>query len=794
MKRARQPTAPAAAGRSSKRRGPTCGVPHVLLVLLLATSAAFLAFGLASRGGTAADDTRRLLALRHAQNKGGSSPEPREARLPGLVTLPRRKPVSHTAVTEPSSPAAAAALQLQPPPGAGATYSAAAPAIELDAFSDYPNTPEVITKLLARRVDRGDFHTSSREVPKAYKEKDEDVVLLLPGETDPYFGVTFRPPTSHVLPSEPELVRARRAHEQAAEVAVVVISSPRTTEIFRDTVQQHYFRLKADCHTAHVRGEDYRAPPCPSPADVAGCVAFLADVCDAAGDACMGFNLAGDLFHAVDYRSCSIDWDQPAKALGTKEAAIGMFVKSPPGPVVVPRPITLPSSDPALNSTWWFAYGMDVSGYGLGLVNCSDISGDVDASVLRLAAECDARPSCAGFVYPAEAPREFGKGYVGGELKATVHIAQITAPVYIADGYNAGLYSKTRLPPLDYLTATVVSFMEELGEACDGSGEGAGVDRGGFHGGNTHLYVFDTSRPEMQAFPGGDAAAANPRFTSRNPDSDAYWFASFAWLRRTYGSRPCVSFMSSTSYTRMAERELPAHGRGQPQWQADNRGRGLGRGNVRQTLDFVSGIRHAGAMSPAAHVLIWEDDCYACPGTLSYVERTASAISLFDPHWGALKVGNGGSGMLFHSDIVSSLITYMVTRRGSDNVDVAMWRFLHSGGYSDYLCKLTWSAHRGLTSSFRVGGQSWKRVECGNLLDFYWGWYRECEPRLVSAAMQVQLASDGIASSSSSQVEDEVRKAVLASGNVSTHPGLAAVMSEWRCSVWSGGAVPIMPS
>ena len=143
-------------------------------------------------------------------------------------------------------------------------------------------------------------------------------------------------------------------------------------------------------------------------------------------------------------------------------------------------------------------------------------------------------------------------------------------------------------------------------------------------------------------------------------------------------------------------------------------------------------------------------------------------MGLFDPHWGGLKVGNGGSGMLFHADLVPQLLTYLLTRRGSDNVDVSMWRFLHSGQYSDYLAKATWSAHRGLTSSLRMGGQSWKRVECGNALDFYWGHYKECAAdRIAEAAVGVGGGGGPV--------------------NVTGDPGVRDVLDAWRCSVWSVG-------
>lgn len=56
-------------------------------------------------------------------------------------------------------------------------------------------------------------------------------------------------------------------------------------------------------------------------------------------------------------------------------------------------------------------------------------------------------------------------------------------------------------------------------------------------------------------------------------------------------------------------------------------------------------------------------------------------------------------------------------------------RFLQFGQYAEYLAKGTLAAHRGIRSSFKPGQLErglWGRVECGNLLDFWWGEYVDC--------------------------------------------------------------------
>ena len=173
--------------------------------------------------------------------------------------------------------------------------------------------------------------------------------------------------------------------------------------------------------------------------------------------------------------------------------------------------------------------------------------------------------------------------------------------------------------------------------------------------------------------------------------------------------------------------------------------------------------------SPKAHLLVWEDDCFACEGTITTLANAADVVSAFNPAWGGFKIGNGGSGMLFHAELAAPLVIYLLSRRGSDNVDVAMWRFLHSGAYADYLARETWSAHRGILSSF---GGSWKRVECGNALDWYWGWYTDCEAaKMIS---QAETVAQGAA-----VTVDKDR--------------LSAFAPKWRCSVWSAGSSGVMP-
>lgn len=239
----------------------------------------------------------------------------------------------------------------------------------------------------------------------------------------------------------------------------------------------------------------------------------------------------------------------------------------------------------------------------------------------------------------------------------------------------------------------------------------------------THLYVMDTGSLELH----NTYLRETPRKLPRSALDDYYWFRAFSWLRRKYGHSPCISFVPATSYVRSTETSQPNHGRGLPDFHTDNRGKNMPRQQTKQLLDFTSALRFTAARSPKAHLLVWEDDCFACSATIDAYSRAISILSLAEPKWGGIKVGNGGSGLLFNADLVSRLLVYLQTRRGSDNVDVSMWRFLHSGGWPDYISYRTRSAHRGLTSSFRISqGSVWGRVKCSGELDFYWGFYGQC--------------------------------------------------------------------
>ncbi len=320
----------------------------------------------------------------------------------------------------------------------------------------------------------------------------------------------------------------------------------------------------------------------------------------------------------------------------------------------------------------------------------------------------------------------------------------------------------------------------------------------------THLYVVDTGSPELHLnyLRAGRAQPWTGEWSGqgtlpRSSVDDEYWFVAFAWLRKLLGHSPCITFVPATSYVRAAEVAAPLYGRGHPDFHTDNRGRNMPRQQTRQQLDFISAMRFAAARSPNAHMLVWEDDCLACPATLPAYSRAVAALSVVDPLWGGLKTGNGGSGILFNADIVLRSLVYLQTRRGSDNVDVAMWRFLHAGGWSEYISYRTRSAHRGLTSSFRIAqGSVWGRVRCGGELDYHWGFYATCDGTRLrrilrdryQEALQEQekatVAAAAAGGEAAAPLPLATRYALLLGGDQATYVA-HVFMREWKCSAHS---------
>jgi hypothetical protein len=605
--------------------------------------------------------------------------------------------------------------------------------------------------------------------------------------------------------------------EQAAELAVVVVSAPRLSQAcVRDAGLPHYWRIDGGggtmaaqtCrdHWRDGRGGVYKSVPVTdAEGDKQGAIAAAAEACDL-DPVCKGFDLINDpdaksasanggvvlrYFDRVDSANCGIGLMNPGEDTG-------IYLKAPltiaPMGFEVPAHVLNPPRAEgdkrndgtafALLQSWFAVERADVFESDLRVADplpphmaARDFT---ETDRLRhVMQQCEADAACAGFHWPS------------GWLKRKVD----TDVLFIAESGNGLVYRKgAPLPPLDYLTDTVVSLVKELIAPAPNTGGSSSVTAAacpaaGTFGGRVHLYVADTSPIRMHQFPvppsaatvtwdsgDSDASVKHSSLRRRGPEAVDYWFSSFAYLRRTYGHLPCVTFLPAGSYGKLVEVAEPSGGRGQPVWHPDNRNKHMVRGQVQQTLDFAAAFRFALSRSPEAHLMVWEDDCHACQGTLEYMHTSAGSIARFDPMWGALRAGNGGSGLLFHANVVGGLVPYLQTRRGSENVDVSMWRYLHSGQLSDYMSKLTWSAHRGLQSSFRQGGNSWKRVHCGNLLDYYWGWYNNCDQQRIkgseAARQNASPESPGISLGNEFSPDTFV--------------------SKWKCSIYSPGSDGIL--
>ena len=608
------------------------------------------------------------------------------------------------------------------------------------------------------------------------------------------------------------------------------------------------------------------SPPAAANTKFGAWLATLVARCD--GDvACAGFSPDGVLYSAVDAVGCSAAGKTAPGVPSGVPPTKGVYTKAPLGSMPgiryrdVPTPGALPlvsltpgqarewaaagvspSDVPANHTRVWEVPTADVWQNDLGQVGALPPGAKTEREkVAAMTAVCAATPRCQGFHYPS------------GWMKASVDATQLQFSKRLPGIF----FSRHPVPPLDYVAATVTSLMRAIGGSTDTNSEpdeltcgappdtdtdndNSDEDRDGVLGpnvasaaasapwrragsaatvngtggvrllataaaaGRTHLYVVDTSAAGAHAFPSG-GSDAQPSNAGTDQAGSHYWFTAFAYLRRKYGHLPCVTFLSAGAYTRLTEAREPARGRGLPSWHPDNRGKPMKRGLVSQTLDFVSALRHAAGFSPASHLLVWEDDCHACTGVLSLLGHTMQALDTFDPRWGALKVGNGGSGLLVHRDLVAGLLAYLTTRRGSENVDVSLWRYVFNGGYSDYISKLSWAAHRGLQSSFKLeAAQTWNRVHCTNKLDRHWGWYAPCQ-LAAAAAASVNGTGGGTGFGANATVAAAAVDAFL--GQVAPpHPlaphadddlpqiyRYAALARDWDCSVYSPATDGVMP-
>ena len=72
-------------------------------------------------------------------------------------------------------------------------------------------------------------------------------------------------------------------------------------------------------------------------------------------------------------------------------------------------------------------------------------------------------------------------------------------------------------------------------------------------------------------------------------------------------------------------------------------------------------------------MLFWEDDNHVCPGTFAMLEGMLAKVATSEK-FGVVKVGNGGSGIVYDYRWAADLVDYMKMHRGSENVDVQLWR------------------------------------------------------------------------------------------------------------------------
>jgi hypothetical protein len=153
-------------------------------------------------------------------------------------------------------------------------------------------------------------------------------------------------------------------------------------------------------------------------------------------------------------------------------------------------------------------------------------------------------------------------------------------------------------------------------------------------------------------------------------------------------------------------------------------------GGVAQTLLYVAAMEAVALRSPAAHQLVWEDDCQVCRGAMhAFGDLVAHQLRGAEQLQFTAKVGNGGSGILVPHNTLELVLRFLKTRRSESNVDILFWRATkeREARIPDFVSKYVYAAHRGERSSFME--HSWlagakfiqRRIPCSSGLEAYWG-------------------------------------------------------------------------
>jgi len=116
---------------------------------------------------------------------------------------------------------------------------------------------------------------------------------------------------------------------------------------------------------------------------------------------------------------------------------------------------------------------------------------------------------------------------------------------------------------------------------------------------------------------------------------------------------------------------------------------------------------------------------------------SAGLSRAYDENLGGLRLGDGGTVYLIPADLLAQSVIYLLTRRGSDPVDVSLWRFTSGRGAGElFLSSGGVGAHRGEISAMDVGDtgggsvqgavSSWKPALCGSPIGWLWGEFAPC--------------------------------------------------------------------
>jgi hypothetical protein len=147
----------------------------------------------------------------------------------------------------------------------------------------------------------------------------------------------------------------------------------------------------------------------------------------------------------------------------------------------------------------------------------------------------------------------------------------------------------------------------------------------------------------------------------------------------------------------------------------------------KQTADYLSALHYSISLFPNSDIMLWEDDCRFCPNVFPMVRLFQATIARKNPHYGVLRVGYGGSGLLINHKHVPTLIPFAYGTSFVSNVDIAIHKYFSFLRIPCYVTSSVYSLHRGTKSIFaHRHSPELLGMSCSAPLRVQWGRYAAC--------------------------------------------------------------------